>query len=331
MPYHAPAAFSSEVARLAAEAGVRARHRVIGTTVEGRDIDAVTVAAPGRRPSGDRPQALVVAAMHGCEVISSELALALLGELSAQPPRGSARAVLDAMDLTIVPCLNVDGRTAALASLDRPGWFVSAPRRNAHGVDLNRNWPFPAGVGDHWLPISGTRRRWLPWYRGPAPLSEPETAALASLAEELVPLAVLNLHSTGAIVTHPWSSRAEAPADQAGFDAMIAAFRAAQPDHVYRAKQSRAWYPIIGSSNDWFHDRLGALAITVETSPPAAAVKADWRRGRRFFWYANPAEPDEWIANDLTACLAALLAAHRWRLARDGGGAEAGDGGPAPS
>ena len=129
-------------------------------------------------------------------------------------------------------------------------------------------------------------------------MSEPETQAVARLVDEVRPIALLNLHSTGCILTYPWSSKQHAPSDLDGFRSMVTAFSSAQPRHRYRSKQSRAWYPIIGSSNDYFYDRFGVLALTVETSPPAAAVKADARRARDFFWYANPADPQHWIDND---------------------------------
>lgn len=318
--YHRPGEFTAEVERLVNQAGPRASLDEIATSVEGRPIHAVTVTARGRRPgvgAGDRRQAMVVACMHGVEVISSELALGVLGEVCAESPVGAAAALLDEVDLTVVPCLNIDGRTAAMESLDSGAFFAPAPRKNANGVDLNRNWPFPDGVDDHWSPLAGTSIKWLPWYRGPEPLSEPETAGLAALAERLRPYALLNLHSTGNIVTHPWGSKVEQPASQAGFDRMIGAFRATQPFHWYQSKQSRAWYPILGSSNDWFYDRFGTLAITIETSTPAASVKADLRQAGRFFWYANPTNPARWVENDLAGCFAALLAGYRWCEERD--------------
>ena len=161
------------------------------------------------------------------------------------------------------------------------------------------------------------RRCWLPWFRGPSPLSEPEASALAAFLEQRRPFALLNLHSTGCILTHPWSSKTEAPADQEGFRRMIDAFNRGQRHVTYRSKQSRAWYPIVGSSNDWFYDQLGTLAMTVETSSNAGSVRRDPRLGRWFFWYANPTDPQWWIDNDRPGCFAALLAAHDYCQARD--------------
>jgi protein MpaA len=58
--------------------------------------------------------------------------------------------------LWLVPAVNPDG-------------LASGTRQNAHGVDLNRNWP----VG--WVPNG---RPWDGYYSGPRPLSEPENRAM---------------------------------------------------------------------------------------------------------------------------------------------------------
>ncbi|CAN5815322.1 hypothetical protein BH24ACT3_BH24ACT3_12690 [soil metagenome] len=306
--YHGPGDFEDEVDRLAASAP-NARRDEFGRSVECRPLVAMTIGHPDRSPDPARPQAVVLAGIHGVEVISTELALRLLGEAVAATPDSPPGRLLAKADLTIVACLNPDSRTASLASLGRRRLLNGAPRRNANGVDLNRNWPWPAGVRDHWLPISGTRSRRTPWCRGPHPLSEPETAAFAALVDARRPFALLNLHSTGRILTHPWSSRPEPPADLDGFRRMAEAFRAAQPHTRYRWKQSRAWYPIIGSSNDWFYERHGTLALTVETSEEARTPRDDPRTARWFFWYANPVDVQHHLDNDAPGCWAALLAA----------------------
>ena len=57
------------------------------------------------------------------------------------------------IDLWVVPAYNPDG-------------LARGTRRNAHGVDLNRNYPY------HWAPLTGS------YYSGPRPASEPETRAM---------------------------------------------------------------------------------------------------------------------------------------------------------
>lgn len=280
--------------------------REIGRSVEGRALSAVDIRpGPG---SPDRPVAVVIANIHGCEVVSSELAVALVDALTAPPSTAETAALLRTADVTVVPVVNPDGRARSLASLNLRRPWRSAPRRNAHGVDLNRNWPWVPGVRDHWSPLSGTSRFRSPWYRGPHPLSEPETQAVAALLEQQPPSVLLNLHSTGQIVTYPWGGRKEPTQDAARFADVATAFVDAQPTRKYRYSQSNAWYPIVGSCNDWAYATLGTLALTVETARPGEGLHGRLSRIGTFFWYANPDRPAPHVANDLPACIAALRA-----------------------
>jgi protein MpaA len=101
-----------------------------------------------------RRRVLVIGGLHGNE--------------PASPPvvRGLLQAQIDPdVEVWLVPVANPDGVAAGL-------------RCNANGVDLNRNYPF------EWRPRDG----------GPAPLSEPETQALAALVEQLRPDVVVWVH-----------------------------------------------------------------------------------------------------------------------------------------
>lgn len=303
----APEGYHDEEALDAWLAGVEGRPRTrvgtFGSSVRGRPLRAVTVAASDR---GDRPLAMVIANIHGCEVISGELAVAIIDALTADTLAPDAAALLDAADVTVVPVVNPDGRSRSLDSLQRRFPIRPAPRRNANGVDLNRNWPWAPGGRDHWTPLSGTARIRSPWYRGPRPLSEPETEALAGLVDARPPQVLLNLHSTGQIVTYPWSSRPDPTVDAPRFERIADAFVRNQTMWVYRSKQSSSWHPIAGSSNDWLYATHRTLALTVETGIPGGAVRRRPARAGTFFWYANPDDPAAHVANDLPACLAAL-------------------------
>lgn len=102
---------------------------VIGTSREGRDIEAITLGAGPAR-------VYVIGGIHGDERPAVENAGAVLAHLRATPPPDwTIRFVLD---------VNPDG-TAANA------------RDNAAGVDLNRNWPsvtFAPGAGTGPYPLS---------------------------------------------------------------------------------------------------------------------------------------------------------------------------------
>jgi protein MpaA len=110
---------------------------VIGHSVRGRAIRATEIGSPNAPHS-----VLVVGVIHGNEGAG----LAVLDRLLRMtPPHG--------VDLWVVKLMNPDG-------------YYANTRQNAHGVDLNRNFPWK------W------RRAGSPWgvyYSGPSAASEPET------------------------------------------------------------------------------------------------------------------------------------------------------------
>jgi len=133
--------------RAAAATGVR--REVFGRSVQGRELSAYAV---GRDDAPAR--LLVVGCIHGSETAGLPIVARLL---RAVPPAGA--------QLWLVPSANPDGA-------------LRGTRQNARGVDLNRN--FPAG----WHP-NGARGG--TYYPGPKALSEPESAALATLIRRLRP------------------------------------------------------------------------------------------------------------------------------------------------
>lgn len=131
-----------------------ARRVVFGHSVDGRPLVAWTVGSDHARR-----RVLVVGCIHGNECAG----LAITSALRHRPvPRG--------VQLWIVPEMNPDATAA-----DR--------RQNAHGVDLNRNFPYL------WAPISN------PVYdSGPRPESEPETRAAMSLVRRVRPAVTIWYH-----------------------------------------------------------------------------------------------------------------------------------------
>ncbi|WP_165495062.1 DUF2817 domain-containing protein [Actinomadura roseirufa] len=110
---------------------------------------------------------LVVGCVHGDEPAGVAVADAI-----ATGP-GPAHA-----DLWVVSALNPDGMAART-------------RGNAHGVDLNRN--FPAG----WRPMGAPGSI---HYSGTGPLSEPESGLAASLVRRIRPTVALWFHQHMAVV-----------------------------------------------------------------------------------------------------------------------------------
>jgi protein MpaA len=121
---------------------------VAGHSVKGRAIVAY------ERGDPSAPVTLVVGVIHGNEPAG----LAVIRRLRTMPlPTG--------VHLWLVPTANPDG-------------LAAGTRQNAHGVDLNRNWPVD------W------KHNGVPWdgyYSGPRPMSEPENRAMRAFILRVKP------------------------------------------------------------------------------------------------------------------------------------------------
>lgn len=147
---------SERVTVVAAPAYVT-RARVIGRSVKGRAIRAWF--------RGD-PEAehvlLLLGQMHGDEPAGPRTAWYVRDRLRPKP--GTA--------LWVVPTMNPDGA-------------ARHTRRNARGVDLNRNWPTSG-----WTSEGRGGRYW----GGPRPASEPETKAMIAFLRKVKPDYIASIH-----------------------------------------------------------------------------------------------------------------------------------------
>jgi len=133
------------------------RRRVyLGRSVNGRRVYAVKVG------DLDNPRSvLVVGDIHGNESAGIPVARAL----ASSPPRRESLIV-------VIKDLNPDGVAAGI-------------RQNAHGVDLNRNFPY------RWRPLGSPGDL---QYSGPHPLSEPEARIAHSLILRARPRVTIWFH-----------------------------------------------------------------------------------------------------------------------------------------
>ena len=127
---------------------------LLGRSVQKAPITAVQVGDP----AGTRV-ALVVGVIHGDERAGLRIVRAIKREASRQP------AALAGTQLWAVATVNPDGLRAHT-------------RKNSHGVDLNRNFPYR--WHGHVPPSSG-------YYPGPKPASEPETRAVMAFVRRIQP------------------------------------------------------------------------------------------------------------------------------------------------
>ncbi len=130
------------------------RHQILlGRSVDGRPIVAIE--------TGDfdaSKRVLVVGCIHGNEPAGIAIANRLA---HISPPHE--------LDVWVIPVLNPDG-------------VAVRTRGNAHGVDLNRNFPW------HWQRLSGL------FYSGSRALSEPESRIASRLIRKVRPLITIWFH-----------------------------------------------------------------------------------------------------------------------------------------
>jgi murein peptide amidase A len=131
------------------------RSIVVGHSVRERAIVAY------ERGDSAMPATLVVGVIHGTEPAG----LAAIRRLRHVPlPSG--------VHLWLVPTVNPDG-------------LAAGTRQNAHGVDLNRNWPTA------WV---HNGRPWDGYYAGPRPMSEPENRAMRAFILRVRPALTIWYH-----------------------------------------------------------------------------------------------------------------------------------------
>ena len=198
-----------------------ARTLLLGRSWQGRPIRAVEV--------GDRAgtRVLVVGCVHGDETGGIGVARAL------------ERLRLHDLDLWVVPVLNPDG-------------VAAGTRQNAHGVDLNRNFP------RRWRPMQGV------YAAGPRPLSEREARIAHRLILRLRPHVTVWFHQHLDLV---WASGGDRRVEK------VFARVSGLPYHPLP--------PLAGSAIDWQNHALPgttAFAAELPAGEPSAAELARYVR-----------------------------------------------------
>jgi hypothetical protein len=293
-PYLDPEARAARVDALAQACGERI---AFGRSVDGEPLVAVRV--PSERVAA--PRVLCCANIHGVEWVAGLLALGLLERIAAGD--AGLTSLRARAELWVVPCLNPDGyRTTWTRGGEGP---LAQLRCNAHGVDLNRNYPLPAGTRRLALPGAGSHEPGRATWCGPAPLSEPETAALHELCVTQRVHAAVGLHSfMGTLIPARVTTREH----YAAYAGLCRSFAGAQRHRRYRRLASRVFDAWTGEQEDHLHHGLDCWAVCVETFTVAASLRQHLRAPSRF-WRFNPRDPAPWIDSDVRGLAAYFEAA----------------------
>jgi carboxypeptidase T len=293
-PYPQAQALERDWRALVAEAG--GQEAVVGQSVEGRPLWRFDLG----RKDDTAPTIFLTALIHGVEVIGSLALLDALRSLVA-----SRAGLFDRHRVVIMPIANPDAFAHNMDRLD--GGHHASRRKNARGVDLNRNFPLVGVTGPRsHHPFSGSRFRFSPHYRGERPLSEPESQAIAHVAGATKPQLALGFHSFGNMLLYPWGhTRARNPRARR-YESLVRAFSEALVHTPYRCGQSIEFYPTEGDLDDWLDASFGTLALTLEVGALDRRLFHPARLFNAFCWM-NPTDVEGTVRN-VTPGILGLLA-----------------------
>lgn len=228
----------------------------IGYSVQGREIYAVKI-SDNVHVDEDEPSVHFDSEHHAREVMTPEVLIDIAEQLVWNYSTSSeVQGWIDDYEIYLIPCVNPDSSVAVFAT----DWSI---RKNANGVDLNRNYPTDWGnnAGSSSDPSDTT-------YRGPYPASEPEVQTMMAQVLRTRPAAGITFHTYSNIVLYPYCSPGLSQTSQEGyiqqFAEDIAGSMSKDIDGDPYIAAHTLWYDASGVTPDWHYCDVGTFCILVE-------------------------------------------------------------------
>jgi len=244
----------------------------IGKSVQNRDLWCLKLSDNVTLEEAE-PEFKYTSSMHGDETVGIEITLRL-AELLLQGYGSDP-------DLTAL----VDGIETWLCPIHNPDGYVNGTRWNAHGQNLNRD--FPDRITD---PIDDPAGR------------EPETQAFMYFGYDHRFSMGANYHGGAQVVNYPWDAVESppdyAPDDQLFFDYSVGyssrnpmIWNGGFPNGVTRGWE---WYYIYGGMQDWAYLWRNEFHVTIEVSnnkmPPYEQMDTYWANNQAaMLWWMERA------------------------------------------
>jgi len=219
----------THTARTAADLARAWRAKAPATLVVGRSVQGRVIVATRQGPATAPYVLLVLGQMHGTEPRGRDVVAAV--RRLAPPAR---------VQVWTIVSMNPDG--AARGS-----------RTNAHGVDLNRNFPYL------WSPTYTNRTYFWP---GSAPASEPEVRAVMPFLDRLRPDLVVSLHQHFNAV------------DLGTGKAKVWSLRLASALRLRAVDVPCSTGPCHGTLTQWFNHEHPGVGVTVELPLAVSSTQA---------------------------------------------------------
>ncbi|MCK4333106.1 MAG: carboxypeptidase regulatory-like domain-containing protein [Thermoplasmatales archaeon] len=204
----------------------------LGSSVQGRTIWGLKITDDPDIEENE-PEVRICGCHHGDEFMSVELPLLLawhLVENYASDPY--IEDLVDNREIWIIPMVNPDGREAST-------------RRNANGVDLNRDYGY----------------MWDGWGSSPSPFSQPETQVIRDHALDNNFVLSLSFHTSGDIVNYIWNYKGQPVPDN---DVVVALSQQYGSHNGYWVVEGYDWYQTCGDTNDFSYGCCGDIDWTIE-------------------------------------------------------------------
>lgn len=218
----------------------------IGSSVKGRPITAYQFGSGAS-------MVLYIGATHGDEKNSMAILQKWTNALEASPDKIPANRTI-----VVIPAINPDG-------------VAANTRRNANNIDLNRNFP----TADWQTQVTEPDSHGQPTNTGgSAPLSEPESQALANYVQAKRPRLVMTYHSHAGVV----EANDAGDSDALGNTYALSAGYRAIPTY---AIGNTFDYSTTGAFEDWANQKLGVPAIVVELT---SATNDEFSRNQAAMW-----------------------------------------------
>lgn len=237
-----------------------------GTSVEGRHIYWQRISDHPEMDE-DEPEILYNALIHAREPGSMQQLLYFMFYLVENYNSDTTiRRMLDHTELYFILCINPDGYVHNEQTFPEGGGMWRKNRRinynNSIGVDPNRNFGYMWGYDDYGsspVPTSQT-------YRGDSAFSEPETRLIRDFAESHDFNIVMNYHSYGNLLLHPWGYISYIyPDDYLQIRDMAAMLT--RKNHFSFGQPSKLLYLVNGDATDWFYSEQTAKPGSISFTP----------------------------------------------------------------
>jgi len=234
----------------------------IGQSVQGRQLWMLKI-SDNPDLEEDEPEFKYTSTMHGNEPVGTEMTLRLAELLvNSYGSDPDLTRLENEMEIWLFPLYNPDG-------------YVNGSRYNAHGIDLNRNFPDP--ITD---PVDNPTGR------------EPETQATMYWGYAHRVAMGANYHTGALVVNYPWDGTGHTPPNSPDNDLFYnfsVAYAIRNPmiwngGFPNGVTQGWQWYTIRGGMQDWAYNWHGEHHITIEISnqqpPPYTQMDTYWNANR---------------------------------------------------